>query len=107
MTALGFVVAVLPKGPWLLILLLFVAAGSLGFFPNYYAFSQDLTRRHQGKVIGVLSCITWVASAFMQMSVGAYLEENQSYQLAITLAAAAPLIALAALLLFWRPTRSV
>ena len=107
MTALGFVIAVLPKGPWLLILLLFVAAGSLGFFPNYYAFSQDLTRRHQGKIIGVLSCITWVASAFMQMSVGAYLEENQSYQLAITLAAAAPLIALAALLLFWRPTKSV
>jgi ACS family hexuronate transporter-like MFS transporter len=106
MTSLAFVIAVAPTGPWLLIMLLFLAAGSLGFFPNYYAFSQDLSRKHQGKITGTLGFCTWIASGYMQEYVGKYVEETKSYRLAIILAGTAPLIALAALLILWRPSRN-
>lgn len=101
LTGLGFVVAPLPPGPWLMGLLLLVAAGSLGLFPNYYAFSQDLSRRHQGKITGTLGCLTWICSALMQESVGRHLERTKSYEDAIRLAAAAPIVALGALVLLW------
>ncbi len=105
LTSLSFVIAETPPGPWLVLMLFLVAAGSLGLFPNYYAFSQDLSRRHQGKITGTLGFFSWVASAAMQGYVGKDLEANKDYRLAITLAGAAPLIALAALLILWRPGR--
>lgn len=101
LTSLSFVIAGLPRGPLLMTLLLLVAAGSLGFFPNYYAFTQDLSRYNQGKVTGTLGAVTWVASALMQVSVGEALDRDKSYFAAITMAGVAPLIALAVLLLFW------
>lgn len=56
----------LPKGPLLLAVLLVIAGGLLGLFPCYYTWSQDLSRSHQGKVIGLLGAIAWIASSPVQ-----------------------------------------
>ena len=101
-TALSVAVAFLPKGPMLLAVLLFVGAGTLGLFPNYYAFSQDLSRRHQGKLTGVLSAITWSFTAVMQKTVGEHIEATKSYQIAIIGAGLAPLIAGIAIVVLWK-----
>jgi MFS transporter, ACS family, hexuronate transporter len=103
-TGLAFLsvpVAFLPAGPLLLGLLLLVAAGTLGLFPNYYAFTQELTRRHQGKVSGSLGTITWISSALMQKLVGSNIKETRSYREAIIMAGVVPVLALLVLLIFW------
>jgi ACS family hexuronate transporter-like MFS transporter len=51
------------NGTNLIIVFLLVGFGSLGVFPNYYSFTQDLTQRHRGKLTGTLSALCWVALA--------------------------------------------
>ena len=109
LTLVAVVVAFMPAGWLLLILLLLVAAGTLGLYPNYYSFSQELTRTHQGKISGVLGTIAWVGSGTMQRFVGRNIDETKSYTTGIVLAGLMPLLACAALWLLWprqsaRPT---
>jgi ACS family hexuronate transporter-like MFS transporter len=101
LTTLSFVVAVLPAGPELLGLLLIVGFGSLGLFPIYYALSQEMSVRHQGKVTGTLSCTTWMVSALMHKYVGRWLDQTKDYSLVVALAGLAPLLAVI-VLAFWR-----
>ena len=96
----------LPSGPLMLALMLCVAAGSLGCFPTYYALTQDLSRAHQGKITGILNCLTWIASALMQEWVGDYIERTGQFALAIQLASAAPLLAFAVLFFAWPRSKS-
>ena len=63
LTGLGTLAAFLP-GSWILLLVLLVIGfGSLGQFPTYYAFTQELSIRKMGKVTGVLSFVTWISWA--------------------------------------------
>jgi ACS family hexuronate transporter-like MFS transporter len=103
LTTLTIVVAVLPRGPLLLGMLLVIGFGALGVFPLYYSFSQELTTRHQGKLTGSLGCICWLAMALLQEAVGNVVQRTGSYTLSIGLAGLAPLIGLAGLLLLWGP----
>lgn len=103
LTLLSIPVALVPTGPLLLGLLLVLGFAALGLFPNYYAFTQELSLRHQGKVSGMLGCACWVGMFLMQISVGAYVEATQSYAEAVALAGLPPLAALLVLLLFWGP----
>jgi ACS family hexuronate transporter-like MFS transporter len=105
LTALSVVAALLPAGWPLLGALLVIGFGALGLYPAYYSFSQDLTVRHQGKLTGMLSFSTWVATAVMQHYVGLWLKRTGSWTPAVALAGLMPLIGLAALLLLWRPVR--
>jgi len=102
LTTLSVPAAYLPRGPLLLAVLLLIGFGSLGCFPNYYSFSQELTVRHQGKVTGTLGFISWEAQVVLQYLTGVSVERNQSYTLGIVVAGFLPLIAWLVLALFWR-----
>jgi ACS family hexuronate transporter-like MFS transporter len=105
LTMLGVVVAFLPKGTLVLVLLLFIAFGCLGLFPNYYSFTQEITVRHQGKVTGTLSCINWLAVASLHAMVGLIVEWTGLYAIGMIVASLAPLAGLVALIYFWENPR--
>jgi MFS transporter, ACS family, hexuronate transporter len=101
MTMLSLAVLFLPPGPFLVGVLLVVAAGALGLFPNYYSFAQEPSRSHQGKVTGSLGTIAWTASAMMQWLIGNDINKTKSYATGIVMAGIAPVIALAAMVTLW------
>lgn len=103
--ALGGFAAVAPSGPILFTLLLLVGAASLGLFPNYYAFSQDLSGRHQGKITGTLGFTTWMVSGQMQGMVGSYIQRTGSFEMPMIVMSLAPLVALVVLLVVWKQWR--
>ena len=105
LSALTTVAAFLPKGPALLAVLLLIAAGTLGLFPCYYSFSQDLGRQHVGKISGLLASLGWLISAPTHKWFGREIDATHSYDLGIALLGWAPLIGFAALLLLWRRRR--
>jgi ACS family hexuronate transporter-like MFS transporter len=102
-TLLSLLVTHLERGWGLQLTLMLVGFGSLGLFPMYYAFSQELTTRHQGKVTGCLGCSVWLVMSLLHEMVGDWVKETRSYAEGLGLAGLAPLAGLAALLLFWRP----
>jgi ACS family hexuronate transporter-like MFS transporter len=102
LTSLGVVVALMSKGLAILVLLLIIAFGSLGLFPNYYSFTQEITVRHQGKVTGTLSCINWLAVATLHGAVGLVVEWTGIHAIGMMVASLAPLVGLAALVFFWK-----
>jgi len=101
LTALSTVAAGLGQGPLLLILLLLIGFGSLGLFPNYYSLTQELSRRHQGKLTGVFGFVCWVATAQMQPLVGQHVDRTHSFADGIFWAGLAPAVAFLALCLLW------
>jgi ACS family hexuronate transporter-like MFS transporter len=101
LTLLSFVVGVLPPGPLMLGLMLMLGFGALGLFPVYYSLTQELTVVHQGKLTGILSCATWIASGVMHPLIGRWFDKTKDYSLAVALAGLPPLVALVALLFLW------
>jgi ACS family hexuronate transporter-like MFS transporter len=101
LTALSMVAAFLPAS-WLLpALLLAIGFGSLGQFPTYYAFTQELSVRQMGKVTGVLSFVTWTSFALVQGPIGRWIDRTGSYSAVTFIAGLTPLVGLLALLLLW------
>jgi ACS family hexuronate transporter-like MFS transporter len=101
LTGLSIAYVHVPPGPVLVVLLLVVAAASLGLFPNYYSFAQEPSRVHQGKVSGSLATIGWLVSSRMQKLVGNNIDETRSYATGIMMAGLMPLVGLTALLFLW------
>jgi ACS family hexuronate transporter-like MFS transporter len=101
LTALSTVASGLGHGPLLLVLLLLIAFGSLGLFPNYYSLTQEISLAHQGKLTGALGFVTWVATAEMQPLVGQHVDQTHSYADGIFWAGLAPAAAFLALCLLW------
>jgi MFS transporter, ACS family, hexuronate transporter len=83
-------------------LLLIIGFGALGLFPTYYAFTQELTVRHQGKVNGMLGCLTWFATALMHPLVGQWLDRTRDYSSVVALAGLIPVAGFLALIFLWR-----
>jgi ACS family hexuronate transporter-like MFS transporter len=102
LTGLGMLAAYLPASPLLLFLLLIVGFGSLGQFPIYYAFSQELSMRQMGKVTGLLGFVSWISWALVSVPMGREIDQTGTYARVTFLAGLAPLIALAAIVLLWR-----
>jgi fucose permease len=87
---------------WLLLAVLLIAgAGSLGVFPIYHAFTQDLSREHQGKVTGVAGVAAWAFSPLAQRLFGRHIDETHSFDQGIAIAGCLPMVACLLLLLFW------
>jgi ACS family hexuronate transporter-like MFS transporter len=95
-TLLSVGVALTPKSNLLLIQLLFLAAGSLGLFPCYYALTQEISTKHLGKVTGILGAIAWATSP-MHTWFGDYIDTHQSFDLGFAIVGCLPLVAA----LFW------
>lgn len=106
-TAATLAIPLLPRG-WALVVMLYIAAaGSLGLFPCYYAFTQEISARHQGKVFGILSTIAWLTVSPLQTLFGRYVDQHSgSYDRPMALAGALPLLGAAVLFLFWREQRA-
>jgi MFS transporter, ACS family, hexuronate transporter len=105
LTTLTTIAAFLPAGPLLLGALLVVGFGGLGSYAAYYSLTQDLSRKHQGKISGALATLTWLVSAGFHKYFGRYLEQTHNFDLAIGIAGWFPMIALIAVLLLWHRGR--
>lgn len=102
LSAMVIPAAFLPKGNALLACLLLVAFGSLGLFPIYYSLNQEISAKNQGKVGGSLAFSTWGMLYFFHQWVGSVLEQYPEWKpWIVTLVGLGPLVALAALVLFW------
>jgi ACS family hexuronate transporter-like MFS transporter len=84
--------------------LLAIAFGSLGLFPTYFAFTQDLSSRHQGKVTGTLGACAHVSIALIYPIEGMIFDATRSYETVLAAIGVAPLLGLALLLWKW-PSR--
>ena len=95
----------LAGGPLLLGVLLVAGAGTLGMFPIYYSFTQDLSRHHMGLVTGVASFFGWVASARFQKPFGRLADQTQSYSIGLAAAGGVTIVALLAWAILWPADR--
>lgn len=93
--------AFLPQGWPLLATLLCVAAGTLGVFPCYYSFTQEVTVTHMGRLTGMLSFIGWLASSPMQKLFGYVVDRTGSYNFNLAILGWSPLLGLIIFLVLW------
>ena len=101
LAAMTTVSAILPHGWPLLASLLCVAAGTLGVFPCYYSFTQEITATHMGRLTGVLSLTGWLASSPMQKLFGYIVDQTGSYDINIAILGWLPFVGLIAFWLLW------
>ncbi|MCB9383677.1 MAG: MFS transporter [Bryobacterales bacterium] len=81
--------------------LFLTALGSLAVFPCYYAFTQDLSRRHIGLVTGMLAFFAWIIPSTAQRFLGEQIDRMGSYDIAFEVAAWPVLGAAVLLWAFW------
>jgi ACS family hexuronate transporter-like MFS transporter len=116
-TAATVLIPWLPRGAILLAVLFLIAAGSLGLFPCYYAFTQEISTRHHGKIFGTLSVLGWLTLSPLHRFLGRYVDQNalkqgagdvinHAYDLPLAITGLLPLLGAAALLIFWRDRTS-
>jgi ACS family hexuronate transporter-like MFS transporter len=105
LSALTIAAAVLPRGWPLLAALLLVGAGTLGLFPIYHAFTQEISPHHQGKVTGITGVAAWLFSSPAQKLFGRLIDQTGSFDLGLAVAGCLPLLAFLALWLFWGDRR--
>ncbi|HEX3147148.1 MAG TPA: MFS transporter [Gemmataceae bacterium] len=108
LTAIALVVATLPRGWELIAALLLLGFGALGLFPIYYALSQEISSRHQGKVTGTLSCLNAAYLALLFPLQGKLIDYLGSFSVALGVAGLFPIVGLFALAFGWKdaPTAS-
>lgn len=107
LSSLGVAAAFAPTGPVLLGLLLVVAFGSLGLFPIYYSFNQEISAKNQGKVGGSLGFAAWGVLYFIHPAIGGWVDRDPTIRPYLLAAASCgPMLAFLALWLMWgrRPT---
>ncbi|MBY0587069.1 MFS transporter [bacterium] len=89
----------------LMVGLLFLAgAGILGLHPFYYAMTQELPPERLGFFTGLLAAGGWIVSSLSQIFLGQHIQATQSYALGLSIVGLAPMIGLAAMILFWPRT---
>jgi MFS transporter, ACS family, hexuronate transporter len=97
----------LPNGWQLQLGLLVVAFGALGLFPTYFALSQELSSKHQGKVTGTLGASAHLSLAALYQLEGWVCDVTGSYEWVLGSIGVFPLIAFVVLLFAWRDPRPV
>jgi ACS family hexuronate transporter-like MFS transporter len=105
LTACATLAAFLPAGLGLMAVLLLVGFGSLGLFPFFYALSQELSVRHQGKIIGVLGTLAWAALSVFHPLFGRYIDATGSFEVGLAIIGWLPLASWVVLWRFWPGSR--
>jgi MFS transporter, ACS family, hexuronate transporter len=103
LTSLTVAVPFLPGGWALVTGLLMVAFGALALFPTYYALTQEISSRHQGKVSGTLGAVAHYSLALIYPVEGWICDKTRSYEWVLGGVGVLPLIALVLLLWLWSP----
>lgn len=99
---ISVVVPLAPTGWALTAAVLLFAFACLGLFPTYYALTQEVSARHQGKVSGTLgACSHMFLSLAVYPTQGWIVRETGSYDGMLAVAGVFPLLGLAALLWVW------
>jgi ACS family hexuronate transporter-like MFS transporter len=93
----------LPAGRALEAGLLVVAFGALGLFPTYFALSQELSSKHQGKVTGTLGFCAHLSLAAIYPVEGWICDATGTYEWVLGGIGIFPLIALGVVLWLWPP----
>ena len=101
LSALTCVAANLPAGWLLLSLLLVIGAGTLGLFPCYYSFTQELDAARIGKVTGLLGFLAWLLSSPVHRFFGKYVDATGSFDGGFAIVGLPPLLGLIAMLFLW------
>ena len=91
----------LPNNGALQVGLLAVAFGALGLFPTYFALSQELSAKHQGKVTGTLGAGAHFSLAAIYPLEGLICDRTGSYEFVLGGIGVFPLIALGLMLVLW------
>lgn len=81
--------------------MMLVAAGSLGVFPCYYSFTQEISKQNIGLVTGILSFFAWVVPSSLQRPLGAHIDRTGSYDIAFQVGAWPAIVAAMLLWIFW------
>lgn len=97
----GLMLPTLERGPAQTAVLLAFGFGAFGLFPTYFALSQELSARHQGKVTGTLGCINALYLAAMFPIEGAIADATKRYDVMMAVAGFPALGALIAIALLW------
>ena len=100
-TTLAVVAAQQQAGVLLPILLLCVGAGSLGLFPCYYSFTQEVDPKRMGKITGLLSFLGWILTAPVHPYFGWVVDTTKAWGTGLAVVGCIPLIGLVAVLLLW------
>ena len=84
-----------------MILLSLMAAGTAAFFANFFAFTQDVSARHTGFVVGYLGAVGNLFVAGYQPIAGSLRDMTGSFTANFLIVGLAPLVGIAALLWGW------
>lgn len=101
LSAMTLAAAALPAGWMLLAMLLVVGAGTLGLFPCYYSFTQEIDAARVGKITGVLSFLAWLIPSPIHHYFGRFVDATGSFDLVIAVIGLAPMLGLFAMLALW------
>lgn len=105
LTLCTLAVPFLPGGWALQAGLLAVAFGALGLFPTYFALSQEISSKHQGKVTGTLGASAHLSLAIVYPIEGWICDKTGSYEWVLGGIGVFPLMTLGVILVLWPPWR--
>lgn len=93
----------LPGGAVLEAGLLVIAFGALGLFPTYFALSQELSAKHQGKVTGTLGAFAHLSLFAVYPIEGYICQATGSFEWVLGGIGLFPLLAFVAMFALWPP----
>ena len=91
--------------PTSLVLLAAMAFGTAAYMANYFAFTQEVSDRHTGLVVGYLGALGNLAAAGFQPITGLVKDQTGSYAIIFAIIGLAPLLGLVALAVGWGSSR--
>ncbi len=97
----GSWVAKVPSDRVVMIMLGLMAMGTAAFMANYFAFSQEVSTRHTGLVVGILGGLGNLAAAGFHPFAGYVKDVSNSFGLVFLIAGLLPFVGLLTLVLGW------